>query len=38
MSVVLGRSLLCIVIARKKCRVSEDSKLCEVIEYYRCFR
>jgi hypothetical protein len=37
-SILLGRSITCIAIAKRKCRDSEDPKHCEVIEYYRCFR
>jgi hypothetical protein len=38
MNVVFGRSLLCIAIAKRKCRDSEKQETCEAIEYYRCFR
>jgi hypothetical protein len=37
-TIVFGNSINCIMLAKKKCRDSEDPKHCEVIEYYRCFR
>jgi len=37
-TIIFGVSITCTMIAKRKCRDSEDPKLCEVIEYYRCFR
>jgi len=37
-SILFGRSIMCIAIAKRKCRDSEDQQRCESIEYQKCFR
>ena len=37
-SILLGRSITCIAIAKRKCRDSEEPRYCEAIEYIKCFR
>jgi hypothetical protein len=37
-AIVFGKSITCAMIAKRKCRDSEEPRNCEVIEYYKCFR
>jgi len=36
--IVFGKSINCIMLAKKKCSDSEKRETCEAIEYIKCFR
>jgi len=37
-AIVFGNSINCIMLAKKRCRDSEEPRYCEAIEYVKCFR
>ena len=36
--IIFGKSITCTMIAKRKCRDSEEPRHCEAIEYIKCFR